>query len=85
MLVCFSSLAEFFNVIIPLSCLALKCGDKWKKENTRLLLFVPTNFDLVPGHYMTVPKHGMIWCRMKDPPFDAWITAESRRVNKARK
>jgi len=53
MLVAFSSLVEFCNVIILFSCAVLRCGDKWKKENSSYLLFMPSNSDLVPGQDMT--------------------------------
>jgi len=32
MLVCFSSLAKFFGVIIQFSCVALWCGGKWNMD-----------------------------------------------------
>jgi len=61
MLACFSSLAEIFSVIIPFSCVVLRCGDKWKKENSRLLLFTPSNFTLDPCHDMTQCRNTVLF------------------------
>jgi len=56
---CFSSIAEFFNVIIPFSCVALRCGDKRQERKQTRLLFTASNFDPVPGHDMTLCRNPM--------------------------
>jgi len=65
-----SLLAEFFNIIISLFCVALWCGDKWKKgKHTCLLLFMPSNFDMT--QYWNMMWFGAGW---KIPILPTWCT-----------
>jgi len=50
----------FFNVIIPFSCVALWCSDKWNEENTLVCCCLRWATLTLPGQDMTQCRN-MVW------------------------
>jgi len=63
MLAYFQSLAEFFNVILPFSCVAVTSGKR--KTHSFVVVGAEQLWPCTWPWHDTVSKHGVILCRMK--------------------